>query len=59
MPKSLPDPVLDGRYFQCDGFVGYETTFRTNSDVRLLNCLVYILRYFEQALDENKEMAEH
>ncbi|WP_308769640.1 hypothetical protein [uncultured Bacteroides sp.] len=27
--------------------------------MRLLNCLVYILRYFEQALDENKEMAEH
>ena len=46
-------------YLQCDGFVGYETAFKTNPDVRLLNCLVHIRRHFEQALDENKEMAEH
>ena len=45
-------------YLQCDGFAGYETAFKTNSDVRLLNCLVHIRRHFEQALDENKEMAE-
>ena len=46
-------------YLQCDGFAGYETAFKTNPDVRLLNCLVHIRRHFEQALDENKEMAEH
>ena len=27
--------------------------------MRLLNCLVHIRRHFEQALDENREMAEH
>lgn len=27
--------------------------------VRLVNCLVHIRRYFEQALDENRGMAEH
>ena len=42
-------------YLQCDGFAGYETAFKTNPDVRLLNCLVHIRRHFEQALDENKE----
>lgn len=41
-------------YLQCDGFVGYEITFKTNSDVRLLNCLVYIQGHFELALDENR-----
>ena len=44
-------------YLQCDGFAGYETAFRTNPDVRLLNCLVHIRRHFEQALDENRELA--
>ena len=46
-------------YLQCDGFAGYETAFKTNPDVRLLNCLVHIRRHFEQALDENREMAQH
>ena len=46
-------------YLQCDGFAGYETAFKTNPDVRLLNCLVHIRRHFEQALDENREMAEY
>ena len=46
-------------YLQCDGFAGYETAFKTNADVRLLNCLVHIRRHFELALDENKEAAEH
>lgn len=46
-------------YLQCDGFAGYETAFKANPDVRLLNCLIHIRRHFEQALDENKEMAEH
>ena len=46
-------------YLQCDGFAGYETAFRTNPDVRLVNCMVHIRRHFEQALGENREMAEH
>lgn len=46
-------------YLPCDGFAGYETAFKTNPDVRLVNCLVHIRRHFEQALDENREMAEH
>ena len=46
-------------YLQCDGFAGYETAFRTNPDVRLVNCMVHIRRHFEQALDENRQMAEH
>lgn len=46
-------------YLQCDGFAGYETAFKTNPDVRLVNCLVHIRRHFEQALNENREMAEH
>ena len=44
---------------QCDGFVGYETAFRTNPCVQMVNCLVHIRRYFEQALGENREMAEY
>ena len=46
-------------YLQCDGFGGYETAFRDNPDVRLVNCLVHIRRHFEQALDENRPVAEH
>lgn len=46
-------------YLQCDGFGGYETAFRDNPDVRLVNCLVHIRRHFGQALDENRHVAEH
>ena len=46
-------------YLQCDGFAGYETAFKTNPDVWLVNCMVHIRRHFEQALDENRTMAEH
>ena len=46
-------------YLQCDGFAGYETAFKTNPDVWLVNCMVHIRRHFEQALDENRPMAEH
>lgn len=46
-------------FLQCDGFAGYETAFKTNPDVRLVNCMVHIRRHFEQALDENRPMAEH
>ena len=57
--ESLTNQYHFNGYLQCDGFAGYETAFKTNPDVRLLNCLVHIRRHFEQALDENREMAEH
>ena len=46
-------------YLQCDGFAGYETAFRTNPDVTLVNCMVHIRRHFQSALDENRAVAEH
>ena len=46
-------------YLQCDGFAGYETAFKTNPDVLLVNCMVHIRRHYEQALDENRQPAEH
>ncbi len=52
--ESLADQYNFKGYLQCDGFAGYETAFKTNLDVRLLNCLVHIRRHFEQALDENR-----
>mgnify|MGYP000791330932 CR=1 FL=1 len=57
--ESLANHYHFKGYLQCDGFAGYETAFKANPDVQLLNCLVHIRRHFEQALDENKEMAEH
>lgn len=57
--ESLANQYHFKRYLQYDGFAGYETAFKTNPNVRLLNCLVYIRRHFEQALDENREMARH
>lgn len=57
--ESLANQYNFKGYLQCDGFAGYETAFKTHPDVRLLNCLVHIRRHFEQALDENREMAQH
>ena len=57
--ESLANQYNFKGYLQCDGFAGYETAFKTNPDVRLLNCLAHIRRHFEQALDENREMAQH
>lgn len=57
--ESLANQYNFKGYLQCDGFAGYETAFKANPDVRLLNCLVHIRRNFEQALDENREMAQH
>ena len=57
--ESLANQYNFKGYLQCDGFAGYETAFKANPDVRLLNCLVHIRRHFEQALDENREMAQH
>lgn len=57
--ESLANKYSFKGYLQCDGFAGYETAFKTNPDVRLVNCMVHIRRHFEQALDENRQMAEH
>lgn len=57
--ESLASQYHFKGYLQCDGFAGYETAFKTNPCVQLVNCLVHIRRHFEQALDENREMAEH
>lgn len=45
-------------YLQCDGFKGYETAFKGNANVTLVNCMAHIRRYFERALDENRAGAE-
>ena len=57
--ESLANRYNFKGYLQCDGFAGYETAFKTSPDVRLVNCMVHIRRHFEQALDENRPMAEH
>ena len=57
--ESLANRYNFKGYLQCDGFAGYETAFKTNPDVHLVNCMVHIRRHFEQALDENRDMAEH
>ena len=57
--ESLANQYNFKGYLQCDGFAGYETAFKANPDVRLVNWLVHIRRHFEQALDENREMAQH
>ena len=46
-------------YFQCDGFEGYESAFKTRPDVLLVNCMAHIRRHFEQAQKENREPAEY
>ena len=46
-------------YFQCDGFEGYESAFKTRPDVLIVNCMAHIQRHFEQAQNENREMAQH
>ena len=57
--ESLANRCNFKGYLQCDGFAGYETAFKTNPDVHLVNCMVHIRRHFEQALDENPLVAEH
>ena len=57
--ESLANRYNFKGYLQCDGFAGYETAFKTKPDVRLVNCMAHIRRHFEQALDENRQMAEH
>ena len=57
--ESLASQYRFKGYLQCDGFAGYETAFKTNPDVRLVNCMAHIRRDFEYALGENKKEAEY
>ena len=57
--ESLASQYRFKGYLQCDGFAGYETAFKTNPDVRLVNCMAHIRRDFEHALSENKKEAEY
>ena len=57
--ESLANRYNFKGYLQCDGFAGYETAFRTNADVLLVNCMAHVRRHFEQALDENRTTAGH
>ena len=57
--ESLASQYHFKGYLQCDGFAGYETAFKTNPDVRLVNCMAHIRRDFEHALGENKKEAEY
>ena len=45
-------------YLQSDGYAGYNV-FEDNADVCLVGCMAHIRRHFEEALDENKELAEY
>lgn len=57
--ESLASQYHFKGYLQCDGFAGYETAFKTNPDVRLVNCMAHIRRDFEHVLGENKKEAEY
>ena len=46
-------------YLQCDGFAGYESAFKTSTDVSLVNCMAHIRRKFEYALEQDKENARY
>jgi len=57
--KGLAEKNHFKGYVQCDGYTGYETAFRNNPDVQLVNCMAHIRRHFESALEENKSAAEY
>lgn len=44
-------------YLQCDGFAGYESAFKTSTDVSLVNCMAHIRRKFEYAMEQDKANA--
>ena len=56
--ERLADKYNFKGYLQCDGFAGYETAFKANPGVTLVNCMVHIRRHFQSALDENRGMAD-
>lgn len=55
--KDLTDKYNFKGYLQCDGFSGYTAVYKPGFGVTLVNCLVHIRRYFEQALEENRKPA--
>ncbi len=46
-----------GGYLQSDGYNAYENFDK--GKIKLFHCMAHARRYFEKALDENKELAEH
>ena len=44
--ESLANQYNFKGYLQCDGFAGYETAFKTNPGVHMVNCQVHICRHF-------------
>lgn len=46
-------------YVQCDGFQGYDSAFKARPSVTIVNCMAHIRRYFENAKDENPEVANN
>ena len=57
--ESLASEYKFKGYLQCDGFVGYESAFKTSSDVSLVNCMAHIRRKFEYALEQDRKNSEH
>lgn len=55
--KDKTDKYHFKGYLQCDGFGGYTAAFKSNADVRLVNCMVHIRRHWESALTENRQAA--
>ena len=57
--ESLAKDYKFKGYLQCDGFAGYESAFKTHSDVYLVNCMAHIRRKFENAMEQDKKQAEY
>jgi len=46
-------------YLQTDGYKVYETLFRKKKGIDLLCCMAHARRYFEKALQQNKQLASY
>lgn len=46
-------------YLQTDGYAVYDSLFETNKAVELLSCMAHARRYFEKALQNDREKASH
>lgn len=46
-------------YLQTDGYPVYESLFAKNQAVELLSCMAHARRYFDKALQNDKERASH
>ncbi|CDH45975.1 IS66 family transposase [Candidatus Contendibacter odensensis] len=45
-------------YLQTDGYIAYEI-FNKNKDIKLMHCMAHARRMFHDALDNDKERAQH